>query len=248
MNTSGQPRLLLLGHGSSKHPDSSQSVRAHADLLRKRGRFSEVRVAFLKEEPLVRDVLEFVSFGDVRVVPDFLAEGYFTQQVIPGLLKLDSMPESVSYCQPVGSHPMMQELIAEAADGLLGGWKKEDVSLILVGHGSTKNTRSKESLLKHIEGLRQSSSFGQVADLWLEESPFVSEWESVATWSKVIVVPFLLNDGQHGGWDIPDLLGVNDDTSVHGVTHELGRCQVRVAPALGTSDRFSEVIEQVALV
>ncbi len=225
----------------------------HADLLRERGNFQSVDVAFLKEEPRLENVaaqltcLPDEEVGNLTIVPDFLAEGYFTLQVIPSMLRMDTLPDSVRYISPVGTHAMMQDLIYQAAKDVLGDWCERDVTLLLVGHGSTKNPRSKETLMQHIEGLKTSSAYGQICDLWLEESPFVNEWRDVANHDKVLVVPFLLNDGQHGGWDIPEMLGLPEGDPVHGHTHELGGRHVRVAPALGTSHRFADVIEEVAL-
>ena len=78
--------LILLGHGSSKHPDSSRSVREHAEILSQTDCFAEVRCAFLKEEPLIENALDGVGEEQVIIVPDFLAEGYFTRQVVPAKL------------------------------------------------------------------------------------------------------------------------------------------------------------------
>lgn len=239
---SAMSTLLLLGHGSSKHSGSSRSVKAHVELLRERGRFSAVHCGFLKEEPFIEDALGRVTSDELVIVPDFLAEGYFTRQVIPALL--GEMPDGVRYCDPVGKHPLMRELIVDAAEAELGEGERAGTSLLLVGHGSKKNVDSKQTLLDHIEVLRETSGFAQVADLWLEEEPFVSSWRDVVTEERGIVVPFLLSDGQHGGWDVPEMLGI--DGEVHGVIHALHGHSIRVAPALGTSPRFVEVIEDLA--
>ena len=215
----------------------------HADLLREGGHFSEVHCAFLKEEPLIEDALEKIKSEKITIVPDFLAEGYFTRQVIPQLLKLDSLPDTVSYCPPVGTHPMMQKLILNAASDVAGDWRPEETSLLLIGHGSTKSSHSKQTLLDHLEALRGMGHFSEVFDLWLEEEPFVQQWQELVTLDQVIVVPFLLSDGQHGGWDIPEMLGIEKGQEIHGVTHQLGQRDLRMAPALGTSARFVEVIE-----
>jgi sirohydrochlorin cobaltochelatase len=219
----------------------------HAEVLRERGQFCEVHCAFLKEEPWVADALEKIHSEDVVIVPDFLAEGYFTRQVIPGLLKLDTLPDTVRYCAPVGTHPMMQELIAQSAEGVAGDWRPDETSLLLVGHGSTKNSHSKLTLLDHVQALREKGSFVEIVDGWLEEEPFIQQWQEVVTRNKVIVVPFLLSDGQHGGWDIPEMLGIDKTQPVHGVTHQLGGRDVRVAPALGTNVNFVKAIERVAM-
>ena len=251
MSSANHCVLLLLGHGSSTHPNSSASVKMHADALRKRGRFDEVHFAFLKEDPRIEDALGEIDSDQIVVVPDFLAEGYFTQQVIPDLLKLGTLPKPlrVRYCDPVGVHSFMQELLHQAALDVMGNWQPEDITLLVVGHGSNKNAQSKQSLLDHLAVLRGLTKFAQIADLWLEEPPLVTDWSMVATQKKIIVVPFLLSDGQHGGGDIPEAFGVGggkgggDD--IYGVTHHLGETQLRVTHSLGTFSRFAEAVEMV---
>ena len=238
--------LLLLGHGSSKHPDSSRSVREHAEILSQTDCFAEVRCAFLKEEPLIENALDGVGEEQVIIVPDFLAEGYFTRQVVPA--KLGDKFRSANICctPPVGTHPMMAEIINDMAREVLGDWTVEQTSLLVVGHGSGKNPCSKQSLLGHLQEVRNNTDFAQVADLWLEELPLVSSWKEVATKRHIIVIPYLLNDGQHGGWDIPAELGLSLDQQIHGQTHDVESHQIRLTPALGTSPRFAEVISQLA--
>ena len=238
--------LLLLGPGSSKHPDSSRSVREHAEILSQTDCFAEVRCAFLKEEPLIENALDGVGEEQVIIVPDFLAEGYFTRQVVPA--KLGDKLRSANICctPPVGTHPMMAEIINDMAREVLGDWTVEQTSLLVVGHGSGKNPCSKQSLLGHLQEVRNNTDFAQVADLWLEELPLVSSWKEVATKRHIIVIPYLLNDGQHGGWDIPAELGLSLDQQIHGQTHDVESHQIRLTPALGTSPRFAEVISQLA--
>lgn len=238
--------LLILGHGSSKHPDSSGSVKMHTEVLRKTGYYAEVSCAFLKEEPFIDvEILDAMKSESICIVPDFLAEGYFTRKVIPEKLNLSEQSKTVRYCPPVGTHPLMTELIQTAVEEVLGEWQPEHTSLLVIGHGSTKNTCSKQTLKSHLAELRSRNLWLQVEDLWLEEAPRVSDWSQVASQRQVIILPFLLNDGQHGGWDIPTDIGIEKNTAVHGVTHELCEKQVRLAPALGTSARFAEVIDAI---
>lgn len=239
-------KLILLGHGSSKHPDSSLSVRKHAEILSKSGHFSDVSCAFLKEEPLVEHALDDVEDERVVIVPDFLAEGYFTRQVIPSKLGAKLLLANISSTPPVGTHPMMVDLIDAAAKEVLGGWDINETSLLVIGHGSGKNPCSKQSLLGHLQQLRNSSNFGQVADLWLEEAPLVGSWKDVVSMPRVIVIPYLLNDGQHGGWDIPEELGLEVAEDIHKKTHQIEGFELRLTPALGTSPKFAELVMQLA--
>jgi len=248
VSKSTESTLLILGHGSSKHPDSSASVRRHTEILAQTGCFADVRCAFLKESPFIDDCLDGLEHREIMIVPDFLAEGYFTRKVIPAKLALQAAWGNCHITPPVGSHPMMGELLQEAAQALLGEWGKDETSLLVVGHGSGKNPCSKQTLLHHLGELRARESWGQVADLWLEEAPVVADWQQVAKHKQVIVVPYLLNDGQHGGWDIPADLGIAANVKPQQFTHELGNHQLRLAPALGTSIRFADAIAEFARV
>ncbi|TKX53108.1 CbiX/SirB N-terminal domain-containing protein, partial [Halorubrum sp. SP9] len=93
------------------------------------GAFDEVRTGFWKEEPHFREVLRTVEGDEIYVVPLFVSEGYFTEQVIPRELRLDGWDVSewgsdglsadqatlvaedidreVHYCGPVGTHRAM---------------------------------------------------------------------------------------------------------------------------------------------
>ena len=195
---------------------------------------------------MIENALDEVGEEQVIIVPDFLAEGYFTRQVVPA--KLGDKLRSANICctPPVGTHPMMAEIINDMAREVLGDWTVEQTSLLVVGHGSGKNPCSKQSLLGHLQEVRNNTDFAQVADLWLEELPLVSSWKEVATKRHIIVIPYLLNDGQHGGWDIPAELGLSLDQQIHGQTHDVESHQIRLTPALGTSPRFAEVISQFA--
>ena len=81
--------LVIVGHGSTTNPDSSEPTHRMADLIRQRGIFDEVLCCFWKEEPSMREVLHSVTSPDVYVVPNFISEGYFTQEVIPRELGLE---------------------------------------------------------------------------------------------------------------------------------------------------------------
>lgn len=248
MSNTSNTALLVLGHGSSKHPDSSRSVRMHADVLRERGNFAQVHCAFLKEEPFIEGALDRMDAEKICIVPDFLAEGYFTRQVIPAKLNLTERDASIRYAPPVGTHPLMAELIQEAARDVLESWGLEQVSLLVIGHGSTKNSCSKQTLKIHLAQMQQHGDWAQVQDLWLEEAPRVTDWSNLVTQKRVIILPFFLNDGQHGGWDIPDDLGIPKGEVVHGVTHHLKGHEVRLTPALGTSARFADALAAIAAI
>jgi sirohydrochlorin cobaltochelatase len=75
--------LVLVGHGSTVNADSAAPTWLHADELRRRGLFAQVRETFWKQEPYLWQALRGIFAPRVFVVPLFISEGYFTQEVIP---------------------------------------------------------------------------------------------------------------------------------------------------------------------
>ncbi|MFB6217952.1 MAG: CbiX/SirB N-terminal domain-containing protein, partial [Halobacteriaceae archaeon] len=132
--------LVIAAHGSHLNPGSSDPAFAHADTIRETGAFAEVREAFWKEEPHFREVLRTVGPEEVYVVPLFISEGYFTEEVIPRELRLEGwdpalwdsdgvdadhatlepgdVDKRVHYCGPVGTHDSMSDVIVRRAESV----------------------------------------------------------------------------------------------------------------------------------
>ena len=113
--------LVLLGHGSTQNAESGAPVYQHAGELRRRGLFVEVREAFWKQEPQVKQVLPSISAARVFIVPLFISEGYFSEEVIPrelGFAFSDDPASRVThhasrithYCQPIGTNDSMTDV------------------------------------------------------------------------------------------------------------------------------------------
>src|SRR5437868_15533129 len=122
--------LLIVAHGSTVNPDSSAPTLAHAADIRRRNIFADVECAFWKEEPSLRDAVFLFdpkSIHEVCVVPNFISEGYFTQTVVPRELELNgritkrSNGQVWKYCDPVGNHPLMTELLLKRAGEVAPG-------------------------------------------------------------------------------------------------------------------------------
>ena len=171
--------LLIVAHGSTVNPDSSMPTLAHAAEIRRRKIFAEVRCAFWKEEPSLRDALFLFdpqSVPEVYVVPNFISEGYFTQTVVPRELELDGRMTKRSngqiwhYCPPVGNHSMVTELLLKRAHEIAPDATLAKTSLLIVAHGTDLNENSAVP--------------------------------------NVVVVPFFISDGLHSYEDIPRLIGI----------------------------------------
>src|SRR5436189_4266108 len=209
--------LLIVGHGSTVNSDSSAPTLAHAAEIRRRKVFADVECAFWKEEPSLRDakfLFDPESIREVYVVPNFISEGYFTQTVVPRELELNGPTtkrpsgQTWNYCEPVGNHPMMTELLLKRAGEVAPGAVPAETSLLIVAHGTDLNENSAVAAKREAEKIRALGKYAAVLNVYMEEPPLVSDWRKLTKTHHVIVVPFFISDGLHSYEDIPVLLGI----------------------------------------
>ncbi|HLA44919.1 MAG TPA: CbiX/SirB N-terminal domain-containing protein [Aggregatilineales bacterium] len=80
--------VVIVGHGTPRHGDSTATTEHQARLITATGRFGEVRTAYLDEAPYIADIYETSPFNTLVIVPYFIAEGLHTQTDIPEALNL----------------------------------------------------------------------------------------------------------------------------------------------------------------
>jgi sirohydrochlorin cobaltochelatase len=205
--------LVLVGHGSTLNPDSSAPTHAHARSLRERGLFREVHSCFWKEEPSMREVFRMVESKTIYIVPVFISEGYFTQTVIPRELELEGPltrrgDVKIHYCEPVGSHPRMTEVLLHRAREVAPNVPTDSTSLFIVGHGTDLNDNSARAAKEQASRIRALNKYAQVVSSYMEESPLIADWHKISHQPNVIIVPFFIADGLHSYQDIPVLIGI----------------------------------------
>ncbi len=247
--------LVIVGHGSTVNPDSSGPTFAHADEIARRRIFGEVHSVFWKEEPSLRQMLQLVERDDIYVVPNFISEGYFTRTVIPRELELTGAltqrgARTIRYCEPVGSHPRMTDLLLRRALEIAPGAPARETTLFIVGHGTGLNDNSAAAAKREVQAIAERGIFAQVLNAYMEEEPLISRWDELAAQPNVIVVPFFIADGLHSYQDIPVLLGIEPEPTAAASQRGLFRnnpYQLRgktlfYASSIGTEPLFSDVI------
>jgi len=272
--------LLIVAHGSTVNPDSSAPTLTHAAEIRRRKIFAKVECAFWKEEPSLRDAL-FVfdpeSIREVYVVPNFISEGYFTQTVVPRELELSGRITTRSngqiwrYCEPVGNHPLMTDLLLKRARDVAPDVDPAETSLLIVAHGTDLNENSAVAAKRETEKIRALGKYAAVLNVYMEEPPLVSDWRKLTRSQNVVVVPFFISDGLHSYEDIPKLLGIKEGRSPdrpggletaapcerHGSHPSLKEIfrqnpyaiddrQLFYAPSIGTDPGFADIIIEQA--
>lgn len=205
----------------------------------------------------MREVYYMVKSRAAFIVPLFISEGYFCQEVIPRELRLsgpitDREDKTLYYCDPVGIHPSMTRLLLKRADEVAPGVPRAETSLIIVGHGTSLNENSRKAIEQQVAFIREGGyGFAEVIDAYMEEAPLVSKWQELTTAPNVVVVPFFIADGLHSYQDIPVLLGMEAEPGAAASQrevfrhnpHELHGRRLYYSSAIGTEELMADVVQ-----
>ncbi|GGN96544.1 CbiX/SirB N-terminal domain-containing protein [Haloarcula pellucida] len=258
--------LVIAAHGSHLNAESSTPTFSHADTIRATGAFDEVREVFWKEEPSFREGLRTVDAEEVYLVPLFISEGYFTEQVIPREFRLDEWdPEmwdsdgtsathatltaddtgqTVHYCGPVGTHDSMSDVIVQRAKSVTDDPDVgEGFGLAVVGHGTERNENSAKAIEYHAQRIGEMDRFDEVQALFMDEDPEVDDVTDYFESEDVVVVPLFIADGYHTQEDIPEDMGLTDDYRTGWDTPEtVDGHDIWYAGAVGTEPLMADVV------
>ncbi|MGA2280190.1 MAG: CbiX/SirB N-terminal domain-containing protein [Verrucomicrobiota bacterium] len=255
--------LVVLGHGTTQNANSAAPVYQHAAELRRRKIFAEVREAFWKQEPQIKKILSEISAPWVFIVPLFISEGYFSDEVIPrelgfaGRSSLVTRHSSLHYCRPVGTHDSMTRALLARAREIVEQFpfphapKPKDITLFVAGHGTEKNENSRQAIERQVGLIRALNLYAAVHAIFLEESPRIADYPALAQTKYVVMVPFFISDGLHTQEDIPVLLGeakrvveqrlATGQPAWRNPTEKNGKL-VWYSPAIGSEPHIADVI------
>jgi sirohydrochlorin cobaltochelatase len=217
--------LVLVGHGSTLNAESAQPTYQHADQLRRRKIFQQVVEGFWKQEPYLAAVLRGVFARRAFIVPLFISEGYFTEEVIPRELGFcqtgqtefprvrQHRNQTLYYCHPVGTHESMTNVILARASEVVEKFpfprapKPQDISLFIAGHGTGNNENSRKAIERQVELIRRQQIYADVHAVFMEEEPRIGACYELSQTRNIVMVPFFISDGLHSYEDIPVMLG-----------------------------------------
>ena len=214
--------LVIVGHGSHLNEDSSLPVYEHAQRIRGTGEFDEVVESFWKEEPSMRHVLDTVESNEIYVVPAFISEGYFTQQVIPRELGLEGPvtrrgSKTVRYAGPLGTFEGMPNVILERVGDLMRGRKTSGrTALVLLGHGTDLNKNSGGVIYMNARRIRKRGLYDLVEVGFLDQEPEIGAVVEGVAARNVILIPVFIAEGWHTRETIPEDLGLTGEVTLLG--------------------------------
>jgi uroporphyrin-III C-methyltransferase len=107
--------VLLVGHGTRRHPASRHSTLTLAEALRARGVVGEVASGFLDDDPGVAEGYRSLGGEAVLVIPFLIGGGDHALDLAPGggLLPATGPERTVIVDRPVGTAPEIVDLILD---------------------------------------------------------------------------------------------------------------------------------------
>ncbi|MDR2700761.1 MAG: sirohydrochlorin nickelochelatase [Nitrososphaerota archaeon] len=132
--------LILIGHGS-KLPHNRENLEKIAEVLRSRGKFQVVDIAFMvRDAPTVNEAVDLIvekGVSKIVLIPAFLAAGVHTTKDIPGLIgvkerepQLKTRGVELVYGEPIGSDERIADILEEKAFKALGQEIKKDSEIL----------------------------------------------------------------------------------------------------------------------
>lgn len=194
--------LLLAGHGSRLDPRSGEAVRDHARrLAATTTAFDEVLTGFWKEEPPLARALDGCRADDVVIVPAFMAEGFFVNEVVPAELGLEGPltrrdGRTLRLARPLGAHPLLAEAVIARA---LEAGAAADGAVFVLGHGHPRDRRSARAVREQVGRVRAMGRFARVEAIFTDQQPGVDAIPALADGRTATVVPYFAAAGWHVG-------------------------------------------------
>ncbi len=237
-NTPPRQALVLVGHGSARNPGTRKPICANVQRLKALNLFNEIRCGLWKEEPHVSITLDKIISEEVFVVPFFIADGYYTQTVIPEQMQLSGAltrkgGQTIHYTRSVGGHPRFADLLLKHARD--AGWRPGD-ALVVLGHGTERNPASGTNVYLQTERIRRQHPAEDIRTMFIDQAPFVQEIWEVCSARRIVIVPLFIADGWHVTETIPEDLGLTD-----GRAEKDGR-ELILTSAVGTDPGLTDVI------
>lgn len=212
--------LVLAAHGSHHVASVNESIRALATVWASESPFDEVLVAFHQGEPAFSRVLDATTATQIVVVPVMTSEGYYCDDVLPRELGRNRRVSDKSLrfvvTRPVGTHPRLADVVGRRIQSIIETrrWISENVSVVLIGHGTKRNTRSRLTTETLAAVIRAAGVCGETLFAYLDDEPLVESIGAAITRPHVLVMPFLIGGGPHAVEDIPRRLGINESVFV----------------------------------
>lgn len=216
--------LLLIGRETG---NAHELFETHAERLARRSNLDDVEVATYESDPVreLRAQFEALSTDRIYAIPMRAAHAHETIEDVPAALS--SIPGNVRYCEPLGRSPAVTEVLRKRAMNLVPA--AEDVSLVIVGFGSSSKPYHRQTAEYHAARLRDGSDYGEVLTCYLLQNPAVECVRYNVSKRRAVAVPLFVTHSKATDEQVPDAL-------------ELGRGGIEYADPFGTHSQITDAI------
>lgn len=233
--------MLIAAHGERSEGATNDGVRRIAQAVSARRLVAEVGVGFINGIPGIREAFAALAAPKVIVYPLFASSGYFTRDRLVQLLdEANDQRRRVEVLPPLGLDPGLPGLVLDRAMKVAGenGFAPEACTVILLAHGSRRNSASREATERVARAIEDRAVFGRVGIALLEERPFLNEAAALVQ-GPVIVVGMFSGEGMHGAGDAPKLIAElkRNDVVYAGVIGSVAGIEDLVARAVAKAVR-----------
>ena len=243
--------VLLLAHGSETTPGAAQLVKRHAATLKSQNLFADARAAFLRDTPHPRDVIDASPHKDIYIVPFMISEGYSIEVLIPEALGLTGpLTERISkqgrrrihLCHSIGTHDAITDEIVTTVNTLIkdNSLASQDTSVLIAAHGTKRHPGNNQQSTGVAASIANRCPVQSAHAIFLEEPPFITDWQSLSTGPNTIGIPHLMTTGSHATIDVPEMLGIPNTHETFGPHHVAGR-YLWYTPVVGSFSSIPEI-------
>ena len=200
-----QVALLIAAHGERSPDAANDGVKRIARAVSTRGLVSEVAVGFINGVPTIGEAFAALAAPRVIVYPLFASNGYFTRDRL--LEQANDEGSNVEVLPPLGLDPRFPDLVLDRA-AIVAREQRfalDASTLILLAHGSRRNSASREATEQVARAIERRAVFRSVGIALLEERPFLDEAMALVQ-GPAVVVGMFSGEGMHGASDAPRLI------------------------------------------
>ncbi len=204
----GKVALLVAAHGERSEDATNEGVKRIANAVSARRLVSDVGVGLIKGRPTIGEALAALAAPRIIVYPLFASAGYFTRDRLVQLLdEANAEGRTIDVLAPLGLDPGLPDLVLDRATEVAfeNGFAPEASAVILLAHGSRRNSASREATEGLARAIEKRAAFRSVGIALLEERPFLPEAAALVE-GPAIVVGIFSGEGMHGARDAPRLI------------------------------------------
>lgn len=224
--------LLIAAHGERSRDATNEGVRRIAQAVSAHKLVSRVEVGFINGTPTIGEAFAALTAPRVIVYPLFASSGYFTRDRLVQLLdEANDEGRNVEVLAPLGLDPGFPDVVLDHAAAIARekGFAPEAATVILLAHGSRRNSASREATQQVAREIERRAAFQGVGIALLEERPFLADAAALVE-GPVVVVGLFSGEGMHGAGDAPRLIA------------ELGRNDVAYAGVIGSVAGIEDMV------